>query len=110
LNAIAISFITIAFIKGTIAKGNWFKLIQFKRLLHDEGSIDVGSTIQIMMKVPYVLNCLIIALVTQPSEQTEALNTGNSNEWYTEPGIWLFILIFIFVITLVVYRKLTKKN
>ncbi|GEM_PF-928446 len=102
-------FITIAFIKGTITKGNWFKLIQFKRLLHDEGSIDVGSTKQIMMKVPYVLNC-ILALVTQPSEQTEALNTGNSNEWYAEPGIWLFILIFIFVITLVVYRKLTKKN
>jgi len=109
LNAIAISFITIAFIKGTITKGNWFKLIQFKRLLHDEGSIDVGSTKQIMMKVPYVLNC-ILALVTQPSEQTEALNNGNSNEWYAEPGIWLFILIFIFVITLVVYRKLTKKN
>lgn len=84
--------------------------MQFKRLLHDEGSIDVGSTKQIMMKVPYVLNFIIIALVTQPSEQTEALNMGNSNEWYAEPGIWLFILIFIFVIALVVYRKLTKKN
>lgn len=63
-----------------------------------------------MMKVLHVLNNIIIALVTQPSKQTEALNTGNSNEWYTEPGIWLFILIFIVVITLIVYRKIMKKN
>ncbi|WP_286857610.1 MULTISPECIES: hypothetical protein [Sphingobacterium] len=56
------------------------------------------------------LNIAFIALIAQQSERTEALNTGNSNEWYTEPGIWLFILIFIFVMTLVIYRKLVKKN
>ncbi len=55
-----------------------------------------------------ILTVLIIIL--QASKQMEALNTGNSNEWYTEPGIWLFIFIFIFVIALVIYRKLTKKN
>ena len=62
------------------------------------------------MKILTVLNFLLSTLVAQRSEQTEALNTGNSNEWYTEPGIWLFVLIFVFVMTLVIYRKLTKKN
>jgi flagellar biosynthesis/type III secretory pathway M-ring protein FliF/YscJ len=57
-----------------------------------------------------VLTTELISSAAQPGEQTEALNTGNSNEWYTEPGIWLFILIFIFVMVLVVYRKLTKKT
>ncbi len=61
------------------------------------------------MRVHHTLANVLIAVVTQPG-QTEALNTGNSNEWYTEPGIWLFVFIFIFVMTIVVYRKLTKKN
>ncbi|WP_158655649.1 hypothetical protein [Sphingobacterium sp. HMA12] len=62
------------------------------------------------MMILNTLNIAFIALIVQPQERTEALNTGNSNEWYTEPGIWLFILIFIFVMALVIYRKLVKKN
>ncbi|MDF2475567.1 MAG: hypothetical protein K0S24_1050 [Sphingobacterium sp.] len=57
-----------------------------------------------------ILTIVLSLLILQASKQMEALNTGNSNEWYTEPGIWLFIFIFIFVIALVIYRKLTKKN
>ncbi|CAM3475248.1 LPXTG cell wall anchor domain-containing protein [Sphingobacterium prati] len=62
------------------------------------------------MNILTVLIIVLSFLILQASKEMEALNTGNSNEWYTEPGIWLFIFIFIFVITLVIYRKLTKKN
>ncbi|MCW8313274.1 hypothetical protein ACR78Z_06380 [Sphingobacterium thalpophilum] len=62
------------------------------------------------MQVRLILSVIALIVDVQTEKTTEALNTGNSNEWYTEPGVWLFVFIFIFVMTLVIVRKYQKKK
>ncbi|MDM1293275.1 hypothetical protein HX021_03085 [Sphingobacterium sp. N143] len=63
-----------------------------------------------MMKLLYFLSFVATFFVSETTEGTEVLDTEHSNEWYTEIGIWLFILLFIVVMVIIILRRISKKK